>query len=390
MGSSRRLVLFINIGHALDHMFMLIFATAALVMAAGLGLTYGELLQLSAGGFLAFGAGSIPAGWLGDRWSRRGMLGVFFFGLGTSAILTGLAQGPGMVAAGLTLIGAFASIYHPVGTAMLVAASDRMGRDIGINGVWGNMGIAGAALLTGALCQWFGWRWAFILPGSVAILFGVAFVMIVPDDPAKKAAAKKPVEIPREVMLRVFAVLAIVSITGGVVFNAMSVAVPKLLTERVAGLGDYPAWAGLLAAGIFAAGAMSQLIVGHLVDRHPLKLVFVPLAALQAPFLLLASGANNGWLVFAAFAVVFAMFGQVTINDTMLAKYTADAWRARAFAVRYFVSFGVSAMAAPLVGTLHDGMGFATTLIVLAGFGAMVFLGALLFPLRRQEIAATA
>ncbi|MBI3709508.1 MAG: MFS transporter, partial [Proteobacteria bacterium] len=153
MSSSRRVVAFINVAHVIDHMFMLIFPTAVIGMAGEFGLSYGELLALSLGGFIAFGAGSLPAGWLGDMWSRRNMMAVFFLGIGAATVLTGFAASPAMLAAGLTLIGLFAAIYHPVGTAMLVAHADKIGRTIGVNGVWGNMGVAFATLLTGALTQ---------------------------------------------------------------------------------------------------------------------------------------------------------------------------------------------------------------------------------------------
>src|ERR1700739_3912136 len=154
MTQPQRLTGFVNIAHALDHLLMLIFPTAVLGMSASFGRSYDQLLPLMIGGFVAFGAGSIPSGWLGDRWSRRNMMAVFFFGSGSACLLTAMSQSTMMLCAGLTLIGLFASIYHPVGTALLVAGTDRLGRTIGVNGVWGNFGIAAAALGTGALTQY--------------------------------------------------------------------------------------------------------------------------------------------------------------------------------------------------------------------------------------------
>ena len=63
---------FINIGHALDHLAMLIFPTVVLALSRELNQSYAELLPLAVGGFVAFGACSIPAGYLGDRWSMWG------------------------------------------------------------------------------------------------------------------------------------------------------------------------------------------------------------------------------------------------------------------------------------------------------------------------------
>ncbi len=148
MSGRARLDLYLNIGHTLDHLVMLIFPTAVLAIGTAWQMPYGELLPLALGGFVAFGACSIPAGWLADHWSRTGMMRVFFFGIGAATILTGLARTPFELAAGLTAIGLFAAIYHPVGIAMLVAQrSTDLGRTLGVNGVYGNTGLAFAALL---------------------------------------------------------------------------------------------------------------------------------------------------------------------------------------------------------------------------------------------------
>ena len=390
---SRRVIGFINAGHFVDHMLMLVFPTAVLGMADSFGLGYGELLGLSLGGFIAFGAGSIPAGWLGDRWSRRNMMAVFFLGMGASAALTGLAPTPVLLAAGLAVTGLFGAIYHPVGTAMLTAhaglAGGRMGREIGINGVWGNLGIAAAALATGGLTQWFGWRSAFLVPGVLTMALGVAFLVLVPDAPAPvKAAARTGARLPRPVVLRAFGVLAVTTVAGGVVFSAATLALPKLFDERLATLVQTPFGIGALVGAVYVFGATSQLIVGRLVDRHTLRNIFRPLSLLQAPCLMLAA-VSSGWpLVAAAAVMMFAIFGQVTINDTMVAKYTDDAWRARAYAVRYLISFAASAVAVPLVALLHDqgNGGFTTVMLVLAVLGGAVFLSSLAFPHRPDEL----
>ncbi|MGH8650451.1 MAG: MFS transporter, partial [Burkholderiales bacterium] len=134
--------LFLNVGHALDHLFLLIYPTVVLAMAPEFGLAYSEMLPLALGGFIAFGAGSLPAGWLADRWSRRGMMTVFFIGIGAASIVTGLVQTPWQIAAALTLVGLFGAIYHPVGIAMLVSGREKVGRVLGVNGVFGNLGVA--------------------------------------------------------------------------------------------------------------------------------------------------------------------------------------------------------------------------------------------------------
>lgn len=383
----RRVIAFINAGHAVDHLLMLVFPTAVLGMGNAFGLSYGELLALSLGGFIAFGAGALPSGWLGDHWSRWAMMVVFFLGSGAASILTGFAESPWQLAAGMTAIGIFGSIYHPVGTAMLTAHAERLGREIGVNGVWGNLGIAFAALAAGGLTQWLGWRAAFVVPGAVSVVLGVLFVLMVPNAPApRRAAARTSVDLPRGVAVRAFAVLAVTTVSGGVVFNAAAVSLPKLFDERLAAVAGTPLGVGALVSVIYVIGATSQLLVGRLLDRHTLRRVFVPLAALLAPSLLLASVVEGWALVLPAIPMMFAIFGQVTINDTMVAKYTTEVWRARAYAVRYLVSFAASAFAVPMVGGLHAVGGFSVLYQVLALLGLATVAAAVLFPHRPDEV----
>ena len=387
MTRSSRVIGFINIGHMIDHMIMLIFPTAVLGMQTDFAQSYSELIAFSLGGFIAFGAGSLPAGWLGDRWSRRNMMAVFFLGIGSATMATGFAVTSWELVAGLATIGFFAAIYHPVGTAMLVSHAERVGREIGVNGVWGNLGVAFASIVTGALTQWLGWRWAFILPGAIALGVGTAYLALVPPEANRvKRSAAHNARFPRGVIVRAFVVLALVTLSGGIVFNATTVALPKMIDERLQQLAGSPLGVGILVCAIYIVGAMSQLIMGRLIDRHPLKVSFMAVALFQAP-LLLAAAKQSGWpMILVLTCLIFVVFGQITFNDGMVARYTDAGWQSRVYAVRYLLSFGVAASAIPLVAVMHAHGGFTALFEVLAIFGGLVALGAVFFPYRRDEI----
>lgn len=315
------------------------------------------------------------------------MMVIFFLGIGAAAIATGFASTPWQLAAGLTAIGLFAAIYHPVGTAMLVSHAERIGHAIGVNGVCGNFGIAFAALITGAVAQWLGWRWAFILPGSAAIAVGGAFLALVPAG-ANSAGGSRARQngFPRPVLIRAFAVLGLVTLAGGLTLNAVTVALPKMVDERLPQLAGSTLGVGILVCAVYVVGAMSQLLMGRLIDRHPLKLGFMAIALFQGPLFLLAAGAGGWPMMLVLVCLVFTIFGQVTFNDGMVARYADPHWRARIYALRYLLSFGASASAIPLVAFVHEHGGFRSLFEILAVFGLMVMLGAVFFPYRRDEI----
>ena len=225
MNNPRKVIGFVNAAHFIDHYAMLVFAAAVVVMAPLFGMAYSELLPYATPGFIAFGAGSLLTGWLGDRWSRRHMLAIFFVGIGLAMIGAGLTNTPLQLGCALFAIGAFASIYHPVGTAMLVANAEKVGREVGINGVWGNLGVASAALVTGLVTQYLGWRWAFIVPGVIAIAIGAAFARTVTHEkPGSRAGAQTAARVAPAAMKRVIAALVVTVIASSTTFNAVTVA----------------------------------------------------------------------------------------------------------------------------------------------------------------------
>ena len=393
MEKSRLVVAFLNLGHFLDHLAMLIYATAVLVMTAEFGLSYEAMLPLSLGGFIAFGGGSLPAGWLGDRWGRRTMMVVFFLGLGAALVLTGFADAPWQIAAGLTLVGVFASIYHPVGIAMLVNGETRLGRALGWNGVWGNLGLGFAALIAGWFADHLSWRAAFIAPGLLTLAAGVAFALLAPaalPSAAKRGKSGAPIAADATVR-RVFALLKLATLCSGVIFAATTNAMPKIFAERLASLVHSATGIGTLISAVYVIAAMAQLLVGQLIDRFSMRGVFLTLAALQVPLLLLA-GALSGWAMLAvALAMMFVIFGLIPINDAMVARYVDDGWRSRVYAVRYVVSFGASLPAIPLVAYLQPKAGgFAPLFGALALIALGTLVAALLFPGRERAVAVPA
>lgn len=387
---NRFLTAFLNLGHFLDHLVMLIFPTVVIGLTREWHMGYSQLLPYAVGGFVAFGACALPAGWLGDHWGRYRMMVVFFFGAGVSMIATGFARTPLEIGVGLTFVGVFAAIYHPVATALLVADATRIGRSLGWNGLWGNFGLGAAALIAGALMQFAGWRAAFYVPGAAALAAGAAFVALA-RDPGTVARTGKRLgqDIDARTMWRIFGVVAVATVCGGIIFNATTVAMPKLFQERLAALTHTSLGIGALVSLVYCMAAVAQVVVGTLIDRFDLKRVFVPVALLQAPFLLLAGSLSGVAMIAVAVAMMLVVFGQIPLNDALLGRYTRDEYRARVYAVRYVVSLGAAATGVPLIALLYRATGgFHSVFAVLAALSLLTLSGALLLPSRAQIEAA--
>ena len=388
-----RPLLFLNLAHAYDHFFLLIFPTAVLALAPAWDMSYGEALAFGTAAFVTFGLGTLPAGWLGDRWSRTGLISVFFVGIGGAAILTGFAQGPVSLTLGLGLLGLFASIYHPVGTALVVQNAGQAGRALGVNGVFGNLGVAAAGLVTGAIAAWLGWRAAFILPGVIAVMTGLAFARYVSPAMAEPAGARRDarpkVELDANAQLRTFVVIGVASLLGGIVFHGTTVALPKIFEVRLAAVVDDLAGIGVLVSLVFALAAVAQIVVGHLLDRVGARPLLPAVALLQA---LCLFGAVELWgwgMLLIAVPMMLFVFGEIPIAAWLVGRYVATSWQSRVFALQYVLSLGVSAAVVPLIAVLYESTGgFEALFLTMAAAAVVVAAAALLLPRVRPAPAA--
>jgi MFS family permease len=386
---NRWLVPFLNLGHLLDHLAMLVFPTAVVAIGREWGRPYSELLPLALGSFIAFGVFAIPAGWLADHWSRYKVLAAFYFGIGVSLFVTGFSQSPWQMAAGLTVVGAFAAIYHPVGIAMLVASPKNMGRLLGWNGLWGNLGLASAALLTGGLVDAFGWRAAFFVPGVCCALAGACFLVLVRDPgKIKKGAKSMGLHMDARMMSRIFAIMLIATACGGIIFNSTTISMPKVFDERLSALTQTNFGIGALVALVYTMAAFAQVVMGALIDRMELRRLMIGVGLVQIPMLWLAANLEGWAMLVVALFMMLAVFGQIPLNDAIVGRYVADEFRARVLGVRYVVSLGVAAVAVPMISALHrtEG-GFANVFLVLAVLASGVFLSSFFFPSRAELTA---
>jgi len=370
---TRTVAILLNLAHALDHLALMIFATAVAAIAADFGFArWEDLMPYGAGAFLMFGLASLPAGRLGDLWGRRQMILVFFFGLGATALLTAITRDAWQMAVSLTLLGVFSAIYHPVGIPMLVQGATRPGATIGINGLSGNLGIAAAALVTGLLVKTLGWRAAFAVPGLACIALGVVFARVVPreTEPPAQRTRKAAVVLDRPQLARVLVVMTVASACGGMLFNLTTNGNARLLDERLRGVVQDPGLLGALLAAVYAVASVAQVVVGRLIDRFPLKPLQITVVLMQVPLLVLAAYAQ-GWGLYAAMlGMMVLIFGGIPFTDATIVRYVDDRMRSRVAGARLALSAGISSLAVWALGPAVKSAGFDTLLLGMAGIAA--------------------
>ena len=390
-------IAFSNVAHVFTHALTILYATAVLYLPQEFGLPYGEMLGLSSIGLILFGVGSLPAGWIGDRWSQVGMIVIFFLGAGASAIVIGTSKSVPALFIGLSLVGLFASIYHPVGIAWLVACARKQGMSLGINAVFGGLGSAIAPVFVGIMVDHVSWRAAFVIPGILAVAIGLGLLFSwwrgwVADLRADRAPAPPP---DPSTYRRVFFILIVTMACNGLVYTGMLHTIPKVFES---GLGDVLSSTthifvtlgietgsytdlGLLVGAGLGLSSLCSMFGGWLAERYSAKRIYLIFWTLTIPPLLFVTS-TNGMTLLAV--VLLAMSFNVTFaaaENILVARYTPFKWRSLADGARVVLALGVGGLTVRLAGDLYDQDGnFTVIYLLLAGGAVLAAIGAVLLP----------
>ena len=382
--------IFLNIGHLIDHFMMLIFAKAAYDSGRYFGLNYDEMIIYGTLGMVLFGATAPLAGFLSDKYGRMPLMILYHFGIGISAILASLSTSTYQLAMCLALIGMFASIYHPVGIAMLLQRPGVVGLRMGINGVWGNMGIAVAPIVTGVLLYYGDWRLTFMVPGIICIIFGILFFISITSNEDSKSKEnnqkKNSLEFAPNWQQALIA-LALSTASGGFIFGAMSFLLPRYFEMHLNDVSTNVAITGILAGVVYACASFAQVLVGWLIDRISPRLVLFWISVGQILFIFLASKLENLSLFFLSIAAMCFVFGQIPITDTILVRYIPDIWRSRVLSAKFLLNLCIAASVLPITSLLLQ-RGFELKMIFsLASIIAIgVLISSILLPKQSKEL----
>jgi len=368
-------IIFSNVGHGFSHMFTVLYATAVLYLPKVFDLPYGELLGLSSLGLVLFGVAALPAGWLGDRWSQIGMMAIFFLGIGVGAIVVGLAVGPERLFIGLTLIGLFGSIYHPVGIAWVVALANKQGMTLGINGVFGNTGSAIAPVFVGLMIDYVTWRAAFIIPGVLSIFVGTGLLLVwragwIRDVTKDRTPTVAP---DSSAFFRVFIVLTITMACSGIVYTGLTNTMPKLMEMGLsAALAASYTEIGVFVGIISGLASLSSIFGGWMADRYSARSIYIIFWTLQIPILFTIVSLSDVPLLVAVLLVLSFMLAFAAAENMLVAQYTPFRWRAVAYGAKFVLALGVGGLTVHLAGWLFDSNGDFGVLFALFGGAAIL------------------
>tara|TARA_B100000029_G_scaffold426810_1_gene435882 strand:- start:199 stop:1320 length:1122 start_codon:yes stop_codon:yes gene_type:complete len=353
--------------------------------------SYDELIALWTLGALLIGLGALPAGWLSDRWSRSSMMVIMFLGMGFSSIICGLSENKFSLFIGLSLLGLSCSIYHPVGIAWVVNASNKKGRALGINGIFGGIGIGSGAFIAGLLIKYFSWQFAFILPGIFSLIIGVILFFFIFNNliSFENIRAAELQENNSSNNLIIIACIMLFSMfILGLTFQIMQTSIPKIFDLRIENLSTFAI--GSVIGIIYGIAGIMTFIGGIMADKFSLKKIYLIGIAAQVPcFYFIAYFTDFSLIIISLIAAMFNSSILPTEN-ILLAKFTPAKHHGLIYGVKFIVAFGSAPIAVFLISKIYEQTQEFTNLFYLSAILMLLTTIAVLFlPVKNHKISIT-
>ena len=370
------------------HMFAAFYFVIVLSIEQEWHSTYDELISLWTLGALLIGLGALPAGWLSDRWSRSSMMVIMFIGMGLSSILCGLSNEQFSLFIGLSLLGLSCSIYHPVGIAWVVNSSEKKGRALGINGIFGGVGIGSGAFIAGLLIKYFDWKFAFIIPGIISLIIGIILFFFISNNliSFQNSKTKDLEENNSSHNLIIIACIMLFSMFGlGLTFQIMQTSLPKVFDIRIANLSTFAI--GSIIGIIYGISGLMTLVGGFLADKFSLKKIYVIGIAAQVPCFYFIANFSGIPLIFVC--LMAAMFNSSILptENILLAKFTPERHHGLIYGFKFIVAFGSAPIAVFLISKIYEQTQEFTNLFYIS-FILMMFVTffVLFLPVKNQKM----
>lgn len=392
-----RLVLLVSCAHALVHVYELSFPSVEQLIARDFRVGMETTGALGNVWRFPFGLGAFAAGWLVDRFGSKRLLVIYLSGCAVTSLLAAWSFDLAMLFATMFLMGTFASIYHPAGLAMISheTTPETHTRALGIHGIFGSVGIAGAPFLA-AVALWLGatWRQYYLflaLPGGVLALVLLFFLKDHHQERMRAAAASgERLNTADDGNRAAFLLLITVGAMAGFIYAGLMNFLPRYLDSARLGSAAMPreTLGNLLTAGVLLVGVIGQYTAGRIARPTTLEPLLTAILFGMAPFLFWMSVAEGPSRVVAAGLFALIHFMHQPIYNALVARYVSSARRSLGYGISNTMSFGVGSFGASFAGYAQTSLRTYASLAVVAIVASLLSL--VLWRWRRDQVDSQA
>jgi len=362
-------------GHFLSHFNMLVFPALVLPLSKLLNLTMAQTLALSFWQYLLFGITALPWGLASDRFGARPMLMLFFLGAGLCGLgAASFLESPWLLSLCLGGVGLFSGIYHPAGLGLIARGVERTSMGMAYNGIFGNLGLAAAPVITGLVFWAWGARAAYVVLALLNFL-GLAsvFALRVEEPPRAQGAEARSAN----GMWVPFMILLAAMMLGGFAYRSTTVTLPALFELKTPFLMEWlrgSGWAGVsgnllatsLTSIIFVVGAVGQYCGGVFGERHDPRWGYLIFHAVSLPAVLLIAWTADLPLFLASLTYLFLLLGMQPMENTLVARLSPPAFKHSAYGAKFVFTFGVGSLAVLMAGEVEELWGLSQVFSVVA------------------------
>ena len=373
------------------HMFAAFYFVIVLTIEKEWSISYDQLIKLWSLAALLIGLGAIPFGWLSDKWSRSGTMTIMFIGMGLASILCGLSNSVSLLFFSLSLLGLFCSIYHPVGIPWVIHAANRQGRALGVNGIFGGVGIGSGAFIAGTLTELLNWQLAFILPGLISIIIGlVLFYLIIINKISYTNffINKDKQDHSRNEVILVAIIMLLSMFALGLSFHNTQTALPKVFEIRIGNISSFQI--GFMIGVIYFISGATTYVGGILADRFNQKAIYLIGIFLQFPcYLGIAYMSGYSLVVLCILAAVFNASILPTEN-LLLSKFTPQKYHGVVYGIKFILAFGSGPISVFLISEIYSiTLEFTYLFLINAIMMAIVSVFIIFLPMKNNQRMAT-
>ena len=373
------------------HMFAAFYFVIVLTIEKEWSISYDQLIRLWTFGALLIGLGAIPFGWLSDRWSRSGTMTIMFIGMGLASILCGFSTSIPFLFISLSLLGLFCSIYHPVGIPWVINSANKQGKALGINGIFGGVGIGSGAFVAGTLTEILNWQLAFILPGFISIFIGFVLIyLIFINKISYKNFFIKNIkqERSRNEMILIASIMLLSMFALGLSFHNTQTALPKVFEIRIDNINSIQI--GFMIGIIYFISGATTFIGGLLADQFNLKKIYLIGIFMQFPcYLGIAYISGYSLVILCILAAIFNASILPTEN-LLLSKFTPQKYHGVVYGVKFILAFGSGPISVFLISEIYSiTLEFTYLFLINAVMMGLVSVFILFLPIQNNQKHAT-
>jgi MFS family permease len=349
-------------GHFMSHFNMLVFPAVVLPLAGRLKMDMAYILDLSFWMYCLFGITALPWGMIADRWGSKSLFLIYYLGAGCSGLAAAVwIDHPSKFSIALAMIGLFSGIYHPIGLGMISKEIKRVSLGMAYNGMFGNLGLATAPLLTGVVNWLWGPSAAYLCLGVLNLL-GVGLIVVLPRMEVHRSESKSTGD--GNGLLVAFLILLVAMMLGGVVYRGATVILPayfELKNQAIFQWLNSVAGSGLSenlvattsVSFIYIVGMLGQYTGGRTAERFDLRICYLIFHAITIPAAFLMALAVDLPLIFLALIYFFFLLGMQPIENTLVAKFTPKKFHHSAFGSKFVLTFGVGALSVKMIKAIE-------------------------------------